>query len=381
MEPDEMQAVDKAEIADRYRRLLTDFGKVDSRFSAQTLATEEKKKSGTDSVNNEYDSTDLNLLHRKNSDLDKIHAEESSIRNSAEEKRNQISESAKITKEALNEIAFSHFVNLSDDRNIQIENDIDLVRALEGLVSKAQRSANRIKDEIEDYKKWKKRHSNIIRSSIIFGVLFVLVAIILGIKQVDEKMAKMDTRFYQQQMPEITAPARFRNKPNTLSPSQVKAMLQRNDFPCSDKAWRDEGLSNPQGRGFANDFKKSPSGKVIIDRASGLTWQQAGSDERMTFAEAEEYVRRLRTDRFAGFTDWRLPTLEEAMSLIEPNKADNNLYIDLVFDREQIMIWTADTESSAVEMWGVRVWVVFFHDGFCSCIQIINNDYYVRVVR
>jgi hypothetical protein len=32
----------------------------------------------------------------------------------------------------------------------------------------------------------------------------------------------------------------------------------------------------------------------------------------MTFAEAEQYVRRLNGERFAGFDDWRLPTVEEA---------------------------------------------------------------------
>jgi len=201
MEQDEMQATNKAEITNRYRSLLTDFWKTDSRFSAQTSATEEKKKSDTNSVKNEYDSTDQSLLHKKNSDLDRIHTEESSIKNSAEEKRNQISESAKTTKDALNEIAFSHFVNLSDDRNIQIESDIDLVRALDGLVSKTQRSANNIKNEIEEYNKWKETHTQIVRGSIIAGVLVIIVIIFLGKREWDiYKTYKSGKELYQQKI-------------------------------------------------------------------------------------------------------------------------------------------------------------------------------------
>jgi len=200
MEPDEMQTTNKAEIVKRYRSLLTDFWKVDSRFSAQTLATEEKKKSDTNSAKNEYDSTDRSLLHRKNSDLDRIHTEESSIRNSAEEKRNQISESAKTTKDALHEIAFGHFVNLSDDRSIQIESDIDFVRALNGLVSTTQRSANRIKDEIEDYKKWKETHSKIVMATVIAGTIVFLAIIIFGKREFDiSKDFDIGKRLYSQQ--------------------------------------------------------------------------------------------------------------------------------------------------------------------------------------
>ncbi|GEM_PF-105428 len=199
MEPDEMQAIDKAEIVNRYRNVLTDFWKVDSRFSAQTLATEEKKKSETNSAKNDYDSTDQSLLNRKNSDLDRINTEEASIRNSAEEKRNQISDLAKTSKDALNEIAFSHFVNLSDNRNIQIESNIDLVRALDGLVSKTQRSASKIRNEIDNYKKWKGTHSKIVGGLIFAGLIAIITIAFFGKREWDVyKTYKSGKKFYQQ---------------------------------------------------------------------------------------------------------------------------------------------------------------------------------------
>jgi len=62
--------------------------------------------------------------------------------------------------------------------------------------------------------------------------------------------------------------------------------------------------------------------KLVIDHATGLMWQQGGSDGFMTFAAAQEYVQKLNREKFAGYSDWRLPTLAEAMSLMEGDVAD-----------------------------------------------------------
>ena len=111
----------------------------------------------------------------------------------------------------------------------------------------------------------------------------------------------------------------------------------------------------------------------MIDHATGLMWQQSGSQEYMTYAEAENYVADLQNKRFVGFNDWRLPTLEEAMSLMEPKQHDN-LYLDPVFDRKQTWIWTADKVSAGL------AWVVYFLYGGCVHGHV-NDCYYVRAVR
>jgi len=93
----------------------------------------------------------------------------------------------------------------------------------------------------------------------------------------------------------------------------------------------------------------------VIDHATGLTWQQSGSKETMSFAEAEKYIQKLNGQEYAGHNDWRLPTLEEAMSLMEPSTKNGDLYIDPVFDKTQRWIWTADKREAGV------AWVVSFH--------------------
>ena len=66
---------------------------------------------------------------------------------------------------------------------------------------------------------------------------------------------------------------------------------------------------------ITNDFQVNEDG-TVTDRATGLIWQQAGSDHPMTWHEAHDYVKQLNETRFAGRADWRLPTINELMSLL-----------------------------------------------------------------
>jgi hypothetical protein len=91
--------------------------------------------------------------------------------------------------------------------------------------------------------------------------------------------------------------------------------------------------------------------KVVVDSATGLMWHQNGSSEKslaygsskiMRWDEAKEWVRNLNSRGYAGYHDWRLPTAEEAVSLLESSKKNGKLYIDPVFSKKQEWIWTGD---------------------------------------
>ena len=160
---------------------------------------------------------------------------------------------------------------------------------------------------------------------------------------------------------------------NNLAGETVKAVLRQYDFYCGEYSWSQE-WSNPQGRGLPNDFVLQSGGKIVLDRATGLMWQQSGSGEYMTYDKAPAYIAQLNRANFAGYSDWRLPTLEEAMSLMESKKLNEDLYIDPKFDKTQRYIWTADKESAGV------AWVADFYGGYCGRYNVgfIN---YVRAVR
>ena len=74
-------------------------------------------------------------------------------------------------------------------------------------------------------------------------------------------------------------------------------------------------------------------------------WQQSGSDCDMGLHSAKDQIDDLNRAGFAGHSDWRLPTLEEAMSLVEPEKNDAGLHIDSLFDTKQDQIWTCDSAA------------------------------------
>ena len=164
----------------------------------------------------------------------------------------------------------------------------------------------------------------------------------------------------------------FRNTPKSLSKSEAKAMLVERDFFASD--W------NPGGRGLNNDFEIQEDGKVVLDHASGLMWQQSGSDDHMTNKEAQTCIAALNRKHFAGFDDWRLPTLEEAMSLLTPVKNSDELYIDRIFDKNQRWIWTSDPYSGIFGLSASSAWVVDFDVGGCGTSDFYNGDY-VRAGR
>lgn len=75
---------------------------------------------------------------------------------------------------------------------------------------------------------------------------------------------------------------------------------------------------------------------------------------------------------FAGYNDWRLPTLEEAMSLMEPTQKNG---IDGAFSFWQFWIWTSSKPTAGM------AWIVPFGGGSCLLSDVSLSTAYVRAVR
>ncbi|MBC6950144.1 DUF1566 domain-containing protein [candidate division KSB1 bacterium] len=161
----------------------------------------------------------------------------------------------------------------------------------------------------------------------------------------------------------------LRSKPLPhLTAEEAKAMIKLYDFFDSSYNNSCKGVTH---RYETLDHKGE---KIVLDHATGLMWQQSGASEYMSFEKAKKYQQSSNSKRFAGFDDWRLPTLEEAMSLMEREKKNGDLYIDPVFDRTQRYIWTSDKFSES------SCWVAYFIFGNCLN-QPVDDGYYVRLVR
>ncbi len=113
--------------------------------------------------------------------------------------------------------------------------------------------------------------------------------------------------------------------------------------------------------------------KVVIDLATGLMWHQSGSSEYMRRNKVKKWVRSLNRKKYAGYYDWRLPTVEEAISLLEANEKNGSLYIDTVFDKKQRWIWTGDSNIMG------GFWRIYFDDGYVDWGDV--SYLYVRPVR
>lgn len=149
---------------------------------------------------------------------------------------------------------------------------------------------------------------------------------------------------------------------------KVRSILSDNDFFDSS--------SNGSGTGIYHNYTviARERKKMVTDTITGLSWQAAGIARKVSFSGAKRSISNLNKSRFGGFGEWRLPTLEEAMSLMEHEKNRYGLYIDEAFSEKQPSVWTSDSESTN------EVWIVDFKRGKCESTGM-ENRYYVRAVR
>lgn len=64
---------------------------------------------------------------------------------------------------------------------------------------------------------------------------------------------------------------------------------------------------------MSDRFIVSADGQTVHDSKTGLTWQRAVPDQRMTWAEAKEYAAALDLDGGG----WRLPTVQELVGIVD----------------------------------------------------------------
>lgn|GEM_PF-659712 len=160
---------------------------------------------------------------------------------------------------------------------------------------------------------------------------------------------------------------KLRAAPQTLAKKDVRAMLNQRGFF--------EKYYNKTGN-FRNHFELQVinTQKVVIDYATGLMWLHGGSRDYMDYSKIQGWIDSLNRAKYAGFSDWRVPTLEEVASLLENKENRYNLFIDTVFSSVQKYIWTCDTFSNN------KAWLIDFYGGDANPIEKTVNAF-VRPVR
>ena len=144
----------------------------------------------------------------------------------------------------------------------------------------------------------------------------------------------------------------LRKKPGLLQANDINTLVERYSFFDKER--------NPFGI-FANNFVDNQDG-TITDQTTSLLWQKSGSPKKLSRKKAAAYIKKLNKKKFAGYSDWRLPTVDELASLLVFSKI-KNLYINSLFDRRQSKCWSADYRTTDQTDPYEEGWIVSFFDG------------------
>lgn len=100
-----------------------------------------------------------------------------------------------------------------------------------------------------------------------------------------------------------------------------------------------DGKINPKGL-FANCLTDSGDGLTVVDERTNLQWQAGGIDI-CSSRTMQRKIEELNSSNFGGYSDWRLPSLEEAMSLMEPIANFKGIHLHPCFSMGQPFIFVA----------------------------------------
>lgn len=125
----------------------------------------------------------------------------------------------------------------------------------------------------------------------------------------------------------------------TLLPA-VPAIIYEDQVQTIVKKWGlfDAEL-NPGGY-FENALVESGHPLTVLDRRTALLWQRGGLDI-CSMRTMQKNIDVINRQGLADYHDWRLPTLEEAMSLMEPGVNSKGVHLHPCFSKEQPFIFVA----------------------------------------
>lgn len=112
--------------------------------------------------------------------------------------------------------------------------------------------------------------------------------------------------------------------------------------------------------------------QVLVDKATGLAWQRSGSPYPMSWSEARQYVQQVSDKNAGGYAGWRLPTMNELLSLLNPPSL-KAFCLGPLFSDVQKCLWSADTRS------GRAAWVLDLEMGFVTSCDVSDN-FHVKAV-
>ena len=119
-------------------------------------------------------------------------------------------------------------------------------------------------------------------------------------------------------------------------------------------------------------------GNAVLDRETGLVWEKSPSTSTAIWVAAQGHCNQLIVANRIG---WRLPTLQELASLVDPSVAFPGPALPAghpFTNVQQNFYWSATTRSTTNDG---EAWGVFFSDGAVSAFSKSQSGFFFWCVR
>ncbi|CAN2039091.1 hypothetical protein GMMP15_1030091 [Candidatus Magnetomoraceae bacterium gMMP-15] len=114
---------------------------------------------------------------------------------------------------------------------------------------------------------------------------------------------------------------------------------------------------------------------TVFDTKTNLMWEKSGSNYKMSWYKTNDYIKELNQKNFAGYSDWRIPTIKELETLIT-KKRIKGYHISPVFNIMSSFYWSSVSYAGHTDY----AWGVYFYYGYDDNYGK-SSSYYVRAVR
>lgn len=157
---------------------------------------------------------------------------------------------------------------------------------------------------------------------------------------------------------------------------QLDAISLRNKFMriSNTSDYRTEfdiDFRNKPNNYIKNDYYEY-SNIIVFDKATNLIWQKKGSN-LVNYDSGIDFIKSLNKFKYAGIDSWRIPTVPELMSLLEPYYQNEDLHIDPLFSYTQKYSWSSDLAYDG------KAWYANFTTGTIDWYEFGGTNY-VRAV-
>ena len=178
--------------------------------------------------------------------------------------------------------------------------------------------------------------------------LITAIATLVGVLRVAKPAGEDTASKPREPIVAQTSPLQLRPEPTTLSSAQLDSTLVRLGLYARGRS--------PIGN-VTNRYQLQTTGQDVVlhDDATGLMWHP-GSADPMPPEQAQQFASDLNAKTYGGYARWRLPTVEEVATLLEPQLVEGQ-QVDPVARSRQLTVQTADRTLDG------GTWIVFLSDG------------------